>query len=75
MPAKTKRREAPRNQTPRLPPPERVALCIPEVAGLLGLSVRHVWRLVEAGAFPKHYMGTTVRINRADVEAYAASGD
>ena len=39
------------NQTPSKPDP--LLLSAPEVAGLLGCSVRHVWRMADSGLIPR----------------------
>lgn len=75
MPVSSKRRgKTPRRHTDP-PPPERVALTVPEAAELLGISVRHVYRLLDAGRLPRTRMGGAVRISRAAVEQYALTGD
>ena len=75
MAAKTARRRKapPRIDTP--PPPERVALTVAEAAAVLGLAESTVWGLLRAGKLPRVRIGRNTRINRAVVEAYAATGD
>ena len=68
------RRKAARRH-PEEPSPEALAFTVPQAAERLGVSVRHVYRLLAAGALPRARMGGATRINRAAVEAYAVAGD
>lgn len=71
MPASTRRRP----KAAPTPPPERLTFTIAEAADRLGISVRHVYRLLDAGSLPRSRMGGATRISRAAVEAYAVKGD
>ena len=71
-PARRRRKPTP---PPPAPPPERLVLTVPETAALLGCSEVTVWRLLSRGRLKRVKMGTSTRINRAAVEAYAAEGD
>ncbi len=46
----------------------RLALSVAEVAALLGLSTRHVWSQVKAGAIPSIRSGRRVLIPMAGLE-------
>ena len=46
---------------------------VPEVAKLLKLSVTFVWREVRAGTLPTIRLGRSVRVTRADLDAYLES--
>ena len=70
-PARRRRKPTP----PPPPPPERLVLTVPETAALLGCSEVTVWRLLSRGRLKRVRIGTSTRINRAAVEAYAATGD
>jgi excisionase family DNA binding protein len=41
-----------------------------EVARLLDLPTREVYRLIDMGALPAYRFGRTIRLRVADVEAY-----
>lgn len=41
-----------------------------EVARLLGVHTREVYRLIDAGALPAYKFGRTIRVRAADVEEY-----
>jgi excisionase family DNA binding protein len=45
-------------------------LSAPEVARLLGLSLRHVRREIAAGHLPIHRFGKAVRIASEDLDSY-----
>ena len=50
---------------------ERLALSAADLAGLLGISQRHVWKLAASGRLPKPIrLGRSVRWLRADVLAH-----
>ena len=63
------RRSRPAEARPGLPS----MLTCDEVAGQLQMSVRHVRRLMAAGALPVHRFGTAVRISSDDLARYIAS--
>ena len=48
---------------------ERLALSVPELAELLGISQRHVWKLVARGVLQPVRLGRSVRFLRSDVLA------
>ncbi len=48
---------------------ERLALSVPELAELLGISQRHVWKLVARGVLQPVRLGRSVRFLRGDVLA------
>jgi len=56
-------------------PPEQLLLCVKEVAVLLGVSARSVWRLVAAGDLPQPIrLGKRlVRWRRVHLEALVAN--
>jgi putative molybdopterin biosynthesis protein len=41
-----------------------------DVARLLGVPTRAVYRLIDEGALPAYRFGRTIRLRAADVEAY-----
>ena len=41
-----------------------------DVARLLGISTREVYRLIDTGALPAYKFGRVVRVQAADVEEY-----
>ena len=41
-----------------------------EVAALLGITLRTLYRLIDEGRLPAYRFGRTVRLLAADVEAY-----
>jgi excisionase family DNA binding protein len=49
--------------------PERLALSVPELAELLGISQRHVWKLVARGVLTPVRLGRSVRFLRVYVLA------
>lgn len=50
-------------------------LSVKQVAGVLGISTRHVWKLVASGRLPKCVrLSRSVRWRRADIEAFVAAG-
>ncbi len=50
-------------------------LDVKQVAALLNCSQRHIFRLADAGAMPKsRKLGTLVRWNRLELEAWIADG-
>jgi excisionase family DNA binding protein len=48
---------------------ERLAVSVPELAELLGISQRHVWKLVARGVLQPVRLGRSVRFLRSDVLA------
>lgn len=48
---------------------ERLALSVSELAELLGISQRHVWKLVARGVLRPVRLGRSVRFLRSDVLA------
>jgi predicted DNA-binding transcriptional regulator AlpA len=49
---------------------ERLALTVRDVAGLLGISERHVWKLHSTSRLPRPIrLGRSVRWLRRDIEA------
>lgn len=70
MAAKTRTKRA----APVGPPPERVALTVPEVAAMLGCSERTVWTLLATEKLPRVRLGASVRIHRAAVERFLEAG-
>lgn len=59
------------SERPQLPPDPR--LTIAEAAAVLGVSGRRVQILIDAGRFVAEKVGKRWRIERASIEAYAAS--
>jgi excisionase family DNA binding protein len=54
---------------PRTRPPEEIML-VPEVAALMRVTDKTVYRYIESGILPAYRLGDRViRIKRADVEA------
>lgn len=45
-------------------------LTVKQVAEMLNISVRTVYRLLENDEFPSYKIGGSVRIKQSDVEAY-----
>ena len=41
-----------------------------EVAGLLGITLRTLYRLIDEGELPAYKMGRLIRLRAAEVEAY-----
>jgi len=61
-------------QPPAHPLP-RMALSAEEVAGVLGISRAHVFRLSSSGRLPRSFrLGRAVRWDRATLEAWLAAG-
>jgi excisionase family DNA binding protein len=57
------------------PPVEAALLDVSAVAAMLGCSVRHVYRLTDAGRMPASVrLGALVRWRRAEIEEWIASG-
>ena len=55
--------------------PSRLALTAEEIAGLLGISRAHLWRLNSSGRLPRPIrLGRAVRWNRTTIEAWLAAG-
>ena len=64
----------------RVEPRPRAALVPPaallpaaEVAGRLGVSLRHVRRLIAGGRLPVHRLGRAVRVSEADLQRFIRS--
>jgi excisionase family DNA binding protein len=51
----------------------RELLRVEEAAEVMGMSARHVRRLVAERRIAFHKLGRSVRLDRADVEAYIAA--
>jgi excisionase family DNA binding protein len=51
----------------------RSLLSVEEAAGVMGMSARHVRRLVAERRIAFHKLGRSVRIARADIDAYVAA--
>lgn len=49
---------------------ERDALSVPEVAARIGMSARHIWRLIETGELPTKRVGRRVLIRVTDYERW-----
>jgi excisionase family DNA binding protein len=59
------------NATKQIDASERLALSAREVAKLLGVSQRHVWKLLAAGRMPKPFrLGRSVKWNYALLRAW-----
>lgn len=50
-----------------------LSVCASEAAKLLGISVRHLWSLADAGKIPRYRAGRRVLFAVADLQAYLAS--
>ncbi len=46
-----------------------------EVARLLGIPTRELYRLIDEGALPAYKFGRTIRLLASDVEEYRRRGD
>ena len=46
-----------------------------DVARLLDIPTREVYRLIDQGALPAYRFGRTIRVRAADVEAYRRDGE
>ena len=66
---------APVEPGPRSAPALPAAPLLPaaEVAGRLGVSLRHVRRLIAGGRLPVHRLGRTVRISEPDLLRFLRS--
>lgn len=54
---------------------ERLALSVDEVAGLLGVSARHTWKLHATGRVPRPVrLGRSVRWQRKELLAWLDAG-
>ncbi len=59
---------------PRAAPPLAATLLpAAEVAGRLGVSLRHVRRLIASGRLPVHRLGRAVRISEPDLRHFLRS--
>jgi excisionase family DNA binding protein len=47
-------------------------LRVPEVAELLGVSTKTVWRLLDSGELPFHRFRRSIRISETDYAGFAA---
>jgi len=53
----------------------RLALSVRDVADLLGVSERHIWKLERTARLPKALkVGRCVRWRRADIESWVSAG-
>ena len=63
------------NQIKHVDATERLALSAREVAELLGVSQRHVWKLMASGRIPKPFrLGRAVRWNYALLRRWCDAG-
>ena len=71
MPQSRTRAKLPAPIEPRAP----AAPLLPaaEVAGRLGVSLRHVRRLIAGGRLPVHRLGRAVRISEPDLQRFLSS--
>ena len=59
------------NDPPKKPASKKKTfLTVPEVADELGISERHVWRLIEEKELKAHHFGGATRISRDDLDDY-----
>ena len=50
-------------------------MTVPDAASMLGVSARHLWRLIDGGQTPPVVrLGRTVRINRRAIEKWILDG-
>ena len=57
-------------------PPGSILMSAADLAAMLGISVRHVWRLRDAGELPKPIkLGSLVRWHKAAIDRWLAEGN
>ena len=58
------------------PPPEPILMSAADLAAMLGISIRHVWRLRDAGELPKPIkLGALVRWHKAAIHRWLAESN